>query len=232
VVPATYGLFLGETRRMHPEICKFISDSIYEGRLSSHPDCAKQEIQIVSRPDRLIDKGNGIVFSEVIHDNNIQKSEEEAERVVNIYKELKGSGYTDFYGKARKLMLEDFLFISPYNAQVRLIKSRLPTEARVGSVDKFQGQQAPVCVLSLASSFGEYGSRGLGFLLDRNRINVAISRAQCLAVVVADPRIAQTAGGSLEQIALLNLFCKLRALGHSQSALQNLKSTEKSGSRV
>lgn len=87
-------------------------------------------------------------------------------------------------------------------------KKRFPT-ARVGSVDRFQGQEAPVCILSLCSSYGEYGSRGLGFILDRNRINVAMSRAQCLAVVVADPRIAGSVPGSLDDMMLLNLFCKL-----------------------
>ena len=80
---------------------------------------------------------------------------------------------------------------------------------RVGSVDKFQGQEAPVCILSLCSSYGEYGSRGLGFILDRNRINVAISRAQCLAVVVADPRIAGTTPSTLDEMTLINLFCKV-----------------------
>jgi len=76
-------------------------------------------------------------------------------------------------------------------------------------VDKFQGQEAPVCVLSLCSSYGEYGSRGLKFILDRNRINVAISRAQCLAVVVADPRIASAEADSIEEMILINLFCKI-----------------------
>jgi len=94
---------------------------------------------------------------------------------------------------------------------VRALQAALPANARVGSVDKFQGQEAPVCILSLCSSYGEYGSRGLGFILDRNRINVAISRAQCLAVVVADPRIATTPAGSLDEMTLINLFCKLSA---------------------
>jgi uncharacterized protein len=76
-------------------------------------------------------------------------------------------------------------------------------------VDKFQGQQAPVCVLSLCSSYGEYGSRGLAFILDRNQINVAVSRAQCLAIVVADPRVAVAGAGSIDEMVLLNLFCKL-----------------------
>jgi uncharacterized protein len=79
-------------------------------------------------------------------------------------------------------------------------------------VDKFQGQEAPVCILSFCSSYGEYGSRGLAFILDKNRINVAISRAQCLAVVVADPRIAAAIPGSLDEMRLINLFCKLASL--------------------
>jgi uncharacterized protein len=77
-------------------------------------------------------------------------------------------------------------------------------------VDKFQGQQAPVCILSLCSSYGEYGSRGLAFILDRNRVNVAISRAKCLAIVVGDPRIGSAAADSIAEMMLVNLFCKLR----------------------
>jgi threonine/homoserine efflux transporter RhtA len=92
---------------------------------------------------------------------------------------------------------------------VQLVACVAIVGARVGSVDKFQGQEAPVCILSLCSSYGEYGSRGLAFILDRNRVNVAISRAQCLAVVVADPRIAATTPGSLDEMMLTNLFCKL-----------------------
>jgi len=114
-------------------------------------------------------------------------------------------------GTTRPLALNDVLFIAPYNAQVRALQAALPQGARVGSVDKFQGQEAPVCVLSLCSSYGEYGSRGLAFILDRNRINVAISRAQCLAVVVADPRIARATPGSLDEMMLINLFCKVAA---------------------
>ncbi|MGH7653541.1 MAG: C-terminal helicase domain-containing protein, partial [Gemmatimonadaceae bacterium] len=133
----------------------------------------------------------------------------EVERVKAIYAELVGRMYTPDKGSPRPLVLNDFLFVAPYNAQVRALEAVLPAGARVGSVDRFQGQEAPVCILSLCSSFGEYGSRGLSFILDRNRINVAISRAKCLAVVVADPRIAATAAGSLGEMRLLNLFCKL-----------------------
>jgi superfamily I DNA and/or RNA helicase len=209
VVPADYGLFLGESRRMHPSVCRFISESIYEGRLNSHADCAQQKIAMPPGAKGFVAKENGIIFSAIEHDGNIQQSDEEVERVKAIYNELLGRPYTASDGTTKPLAIEDFLFIAPYNAQVRALQAAFPAGARVGSVDKFQGQQAPVCILSLCSSYGEYGSRGLAFILDRNRINVAISRAQCMAVVVADPRIASTTASSLEEMKLINLFCKL-----------------------
>jgi uncharacterized protein len=209
VVPADYGLFLGESRRMHPSVCRFISESIYEGRLASHPDCAQQKIALTPNAQGIVAKESGIVFIGVEHDGDIQQSDEEVERVKAIYHEFLGRPYTASDGITKPLSLEDFLFIAPYNAQVRALQAALPAGARVGSVDKFQGQQAPVCILSLCSSYGEYGSRGLAFILDRNRINVALSRAKCLAVIVADPRIGSAAAGSIDEMRLINLFCKL-----------------------
>lgn len=211
VVPSDYGLFLGESRRMHPSVCRFISESIYEGRLNAYADCARQIIAVPANANGLITIESGIIFSGIEHDGDIQQSDEEVQRVCAIFKELFGRQYTDKDNKTQALALKDFLFIAPYNAQVRALQHALPDDARVGSVDKFQGQEAPVCILSLCSSYGEYGSRGLGFILDRNRVNVAISRAQCLAVVVADPRIAATPPGSLGEMTLINLFCKLSA---------------------
>jgi uncharacterized protein len=210
VVPPEIGLFLGESRRMHPLVCQFISDSIYEGSLHSHPDCARQKIAAPGRDGVLIDQEAGIAFSPVIHDGNVQQSDEEVQRVKSLFEELLGRPYTDKANVTRALELDDFLFIAPYNAQVRALQATLPAGARVGSVDRFQGQEAPVCIFSLCSSFGEYGSRGLGFILDRNRVNVAISRAKCLAVVVADPRIAHSPVHSIAEMTLLNLFCKLK----------------------
>lgn len=209
VVPADYGLFLGETRRMHPSVCRFISESIYEGRLGSHADCARQKIVVPPNTGGFITCESGIIFSGIEHDGNIQRSDEEVERVKAIYEEMLDRPYTAKDGTTKPLALEDFLFIAPYNAQVRALQAALPSGARVGSVDKFQGLEAPVCILSLCSSYGEYGSRGLAFILDRNRVNVAISRAKCLAIVVADPRIATTTAGSLNEMRLINLLCKL-----------------------
>lgn len=209
VVPPEQGLFLGESRRMHPEVCRFISDTVYEGRLHSHGDCSRQRIALPAGGGIHVTKESGIVFSGVAHDGNIQQSDEEVIHIKTLFDEMLGRDYTDKHGFTKKLELNDFLFIAPYNAQVRALQAALPDLARVGSVDKFQGQEAPVCIFSLCSSFGEYGSRGLGFILDRNRVNVAISRAKCLAVVVADPRIASSPVNSIDEMRLLNLFCKI-----------------------
>ncbi|MBA3961564.1 MAG: TM0106 family RecB-like putative nuclease [Chthoniobacterales bacterium] len=211
VVPSDLGLFLGESRRMHPDVCCFISESIYEGGLRSLPDCANQRITAPAANGALVTKECGIVFSPITHDGNVQQSPEEVERVKAIYTEVLGREYTASDQSTRPLELADFLFIAPYNAQVRALQAALPEGARVGSVDKFQGQEAPVCILSICSSYGEYGSRGLAFILNRSRINVAISRAKCLAIVVADPRIASSPAGSIAEMMLLNLFCKIVA---------------------
>lgn len=219
VVPPEYGLFLGESRRMHPSVCRFISESIYEGRLVSHPACAQQKIALPSGANNLITAESGIVFSGIEHDGDTQRSDEEVERVKDIYHDLQGRPYTAKDGTTRALTLEDFLFIAPYNAQVRALQAALPAGARVGSVDRFQGQEAPVCILSLCSSCSEYGSRGLSFILDRNRVNVAISRAQCLAIIVADPCISSTIPNSLDEMMLLNLFCKMTDASTSNRVL-------------
>jgi uncharacterized protein len=209
VVPTDLGLFLGESRRMHPNVSRFISESIYEGRLGSMPECVNQKIALPPSGGVLVKIESGIVFSGIEHDGDIQQSAEEVQLVKAIYNELLNQYFTDRDDKIKPLELGDFLFIAPYNAQVRALRSSLPKGARVGSVDKFQGQEAAVCILSMCSSYGEYGSRGLRFILDRARVNVAISRAKCLAIVVADPRIANAAAASIGEMKLLNLYCKL-----------------------
>jgi uncharacterized protein len=216
VVPPERGLFLGESRRMHPAVCGFISESVYEGRLRSIDDCGLQKIAVPAAAG-CIKHNSGVVFCGVEHDGNIQQSDEEVAKIVEIYGDLIGRDFTDSNGMTKPLELDDLLFISPYNAQVRALQNVLPAGARVGSVDKFQGQEAPVCILSMCSSFGEYGSRGLAFILDQNRMNVAISRAKCLAIVVGDSRIAGSDAGSLNEMRLLNLYCKIVRLDKIES---------------
>jgi uncharacterized protein len=193
---------------MHPEICQFISESVYEGRLTSAPQMALQRIEL-KPSNRLVAKEAGIQFIPVEHDGNVQASDEEIDHVLTIFQELIGSVYWDSAGKKRALSLADFLFVSPYNLQVNRLRDRLPDNARVGSVDKFQGQEAPVTVLSFGTSFRETGGRGLTFLLDQNRLNVAVSRAKCLVIVVGDPRIAHSEASSVEEMARINLYCRL-----------------------
>ncbi len=206
VVPPHLGVLLDTSWRMHPSICGFISETVYEGRLQADPST---EPRILS-PGRgtLIRQSSGILFSPVIHDGNSQSSREEAERILEITRELLASRLMTSDGP-RDVAISDILFVAPYNMQVRLLRELLPAGAKVGSVDKFQGQEAPIVILSLCASAGEYGSRGLGFILDRNRINVAISRAQTLAIVVSDPRIANADIGSVEEMRLVNVFCQL-----------------------
>jgi hypothetical protein len=205
-IPPELGIFLDRSYRMHPDVCSFISETVYEGRLRSIEDTARQRI-LINQGGVLLRKEAGVVFVGVEHEGNLQASDEEIELVMQVFQELLGRTYRSKDGLERPLLLEDFLFVSPYNLQVARLRARLPGGARVGSVDKFQGQEAPVTIFSLGSSFGEYGSRGLAFLLDRNRINVAISRAQCLAIVIGDPRIGLSEASSLEEVALVNLFC-------------------------
>ncbi len=215
-VPPDRGIFLETSWRMHPDVCRFISETVYEGRLHS---AKGNECQMVrpSESSTHITRGSGILFHPVSHVGNTQASDEEAEAVRDLANELLRSEFTDRNGKARLLRLDDILFVAPYNMQVRRLQEILPRGARVGSVDRFQGQEAPVVILSLCSSAGEFGSRGLGFVLDRNRLNVAISRAQSLAIVVADPKIAQTPGANVEDMRRINLFCKMLQLGTSKT---------------
>jgi len=105
----------------------------------------------------------------------------------------------------------DILVVTPYNMQVNLLKSVLPAGARVGTVDKFQGQEAAAVLVSMTTSTAEDVSRGLEFLYSRNRLNVAISRARCLAVVVASPKLLEARCSKIEQMKLVNTLCFARA---------------------
>lgn len=210
VVAPESGLFLGVSRRMHPDICTVVSDIAYEGRLAAHSDCAAQRVMLSAHADTDVDKETGIVFINVEHDGNIQHSPEEVNAIVQLTTGLLGRTLVAKDGSQRGITLDDILFIAPYNAQVRALRDALPEGARVGSVDKFQGLEAPICVLSMCSSYGEYGARGLQFILDTNRVNVAISRAQCLAIVVGDGRIGATSVHTLDEMKLLNAFCRIK----------------------
>ena len=115
--------------------------------------------------------------------------------------------WTDREGQTRPIGVDDILVVSPYNKQVNLLRTRLPEGARVGTVDKFQGQEAAVVLISMVTSSGDDLSRQIEFLYSRNRLNVAVSRARCLAVIVASPKLLETSCSTVEQLRLVNALC-------------------------
>jgi uncharacterized protein len=143
----------------------------------------------------------------VPHQDCRQKSEEESARVVEIVTSLLKQRWTNQDGATAPVTLEDIVVVSPYNIQVNHLQSLLPPGARVGTVDKFQGQEAAVVIVSMTTSSAEDCPRGMEFLFSRNRLNVAISRAQALAIVVASPQLLETSCATVEQLKLVNTLC-------------------------
>jgi predicted RecB family nuclease len=201
-VPEERGLFLECSWRMHPDVCGFISALAYENRLSSAPGRDRQRI------DSAGFSGTGLRFLAVQHSGNSQRSLEEGRAIgEQVQALLEGGVYTGVDGQPRPLAARDILVVAPYNMQVRCIREQLPEGVEVGTVDKFQGREAPVVFFSMASSTGQDVPRGLEFLFSRNRFNVAISRAQALAVVVCSPRLLDVRCRSVEQMRLVNALC-------------------------
>jgi len=199
------GVFLDRTFRMVPPLCAFVSDLAYDGRLAAAPDCAMQRIDAVGW------HGAGLRYVPVSHDGNGQSSPEEADAVAEVIAGLLGGTFTACDGTTRTLTLADILVVSPYNAQVSLVRAELRARfgdgVRVGTVDKFQGQEAPVVIYTLAASSAEDAPRGADFLLEENRFNVAVSRGRALAVLVCSPRILATPCSSVEQLGAVAAFC-------------------------
>jgi uncharacterized protein len=201
-VPPDRGLFLSCTWRMHPDVCRFISETSYEGRLHAVPACERQRIDSPGLA------GTGLRWLPVEHAANRGASVEEADRIAAELELLVGGTFTDCDGRARRLGWDDVLVVTPYNAQVRCLRARLGPHARIGTVDKFQGQEAPVVFFSMATSSGDDLPRNLEFLFSRNRLNVAISRAQALAVLVASPKLLEIRCRTIEQMRMVNALCR------------------------
>ena len=207
-VPPDRGLFLESTYRMHPDICLFVSELSYESRLFSVEQCEQQQI-LGAGPLA----GSGLRWLPVEHTSNKLSSEEEAAAVVSCYTALVGSRWIDQHGHELDLTTDDVLVVAPYNAQVHAIGRLLPAGAHVGTVDKFQGQQAAAVIVSMATSSADEAPRGLEFLLSANRLNVAVSRARALAVVVASPTLLATKCRTVRQMQLVNGLCRYAELG-------------------
>jgi uncharacterized protein len=197
------GLFLERTWRMHPVICGFVSDTFYGGRLTPHEGCARQSVSSDGW------SGAGLRFLPVEHEGNGQRSTEEAVAVAReVETLLHGGSLTTFEGERRPIEPRDILVVAPFNMQVRCLRERLPAGVEVGTVDKFQGREGAVVFFSMASSSGEDVPRGLEFLFSPNRLNVAISRARCLAVIAASPRLLEARCRTVEQMQRVNLLCR------------------------
>ena len=204
-IPPDLGLFLEHTYRLHPDVARFTSEAFYDGKLVSKPGLEHQAIH-GPRPMR----GSGLRYVEADHVGADSLSRSEALQVAGIVRALvdSGSTWTDEKGAVHPLTYRDVLIVAPYNAQVGQIASLLPLEARVGTVDKFQGQEAPISIYSMTTSTPEDAPRGMDFLYSRNRLNVATSRARCIAVVVAEPALLRVRARTPEQMRLANALCQ------------------------
>lgn len=205
-IPANDGVFLPVTFRMHPSVCGFISDAVYDGRLHCAEGVEQRRLVLDGTHHPLL-APTGIRFAGVEHSGNAQSSVEEAALVAELYASLLGQRVTMNQDPPRLITTEDILVVCPYNLQVNLLQQRLGPAARVGTVDKFQGQEAAVTIVSMATSSSEELPRDIAFLFSKNRLNVAISRAKCLAIVVASPELLSIRCQSPEQMALVNTLC-------------------------
>lgn len=201
------GVFLAETYRMHPNINKFVSELFYENRLQSKDHLDQQQI-VGSKYD-----GAGLNLEAVTHVGNTSSSSEEVEKVVEIVEHLILGKVRFINEKGEEAILSesDIKIITPYNAQVQAIKQRLPN-FEIGTVDKFQGQEAPVIIYSVATSSLEEAPRGMEFLFSPNRFNVAVSRARTRFIMVANPAIFEAECKSPHHIKLANAFCRFKEL--------------------
>lgn len=210
-IPVEHGIFLPETRRLRPSLCQFISEAFYEGRLMAHESTLDRQLTLedTDLPNE------GIVMIPAEHEGCSQKSVVEGEIIQTRYYELLGQSFPEADGIVRAITKEDILVVTPYNVQVNYLQTLLPEGARVGTVDKFQGQEAAIALISMVTSNIETLPRNIEFLYSPNRLNVALSRAQCLAVVVMNPRLLEIPCTTIAQMQLVNTFCRLASVADS-----------------
>ncbi len=205
-VPANMGIFLTRTYRMHPNINAFISENFYENKLLTD---ISAESRKVNYPKNFFINNDGIHTILMDHIDCSQTSEAEFKKIDEIIKKLLGQKFIDSDKTERPLMISDFLIISPYNAQVNFLLERLPKGTRCGTIDRFQGQEAPITIISMTSSDVENLPRDKSFFFNRNRLNVAVSRAQCSSIILFNPNLLESAPTDYEQFKLINNFQKL-----------------------
>jgi len=202
-MPAGAGLLLDETWRMHPDLCRFTSETFYDGKLHGIDGLDRQQI---------IGSRSGLRVVEVPHQGNTNASPEEAREVARLTAQLTSQIWRDKQENQRPVTPADILIVTPYNAQIRAIQAALTTSGqtgfKVGTVDKFQGREAPVVIYSMATSSADQAPRGMEFLYDLHRLNVATSRAQALAIIVASPDLIRVSCRTPQQMILANALCR------------------------
>jgi uncharacterized protein len=204
-MPLDRGLFLEHTWRMHPQLTTFTSTAFYDGRLESRDHLS---VQALLGPEPLRGVGPRLLPAE--HAGNDNVATEEARQVAALASTLVEGGATwiDQDGAEQPIGWQQILVVAPYNAQVGEIRRHLPARARVATVDKFQGQEAPISIYSMTTSSPELAPRGMRFLYSRNRLNVATSRARCVAVIVCSPDLLRVRARTPEQMRLANALCR------------------------
>ncbi len=203
-VPEDKGILLNVTRRLHPKLCSFISEAIYDGRLVADKSTEKRKLVLSPLGNAAI-KEAGLSFVAVEHEGCTQSSKAEVEAIRGLVSShLQQKISRD--GTESKLSLSDILVVAPYNLQVKLLKQTLPDGMKIGTVDKFQGQEAPIVIVSMTTSRGVDAPRGTQFLFNPNRFNVAVSRAQCLAIVVHGAALMDGSWTKIDDLYRLNLL--------------------------
>jgi uncharacterized protein len=207
-MPDDAGLFLAETHRMHPALCRFSSEVFYDDRLDGIPAL---KLQMLSCPSSEA-LAPGLRVVPVPHEGNSNASPEEADEVVRLVQALLTCEWTDTEGSQRPTGAEDVLVVTPFNAQIRQIERALARvgieDVRVGTVDKFQGREAPAVIYSMASSSADDAPRAMEFLFDLHRLNVATSRARAAALIVASPDLVRVFCRTPRQMVLANALCR------------------------
>ncbi len=210
-IPPNRGIFLATTWRMHPAVCGFISEAVYDGQL--HPEAGNvHRTLVLNGGAHPLLRPAGIVHMPIQHQGCAQRSDEEAALVKDLFESALQQKYTDKQGRIHPMTSENILVVAPYNVQVNLLRQVLPEGARVGTVDKFQGQEAEVVIVSMTTSGEADLPRNIEFLFSKNRLNVAVSRAKCLAVVIANPALMAIRCRTPEQMALVNTLCWLASV--------------------
>jgi uncharacterized protein len=199
VVPADRGVFLERTWRMHDDITAYTSELFYEGKLLPVEGLSRQTV--LGSGDFA---GSGLRWVPIKHDGNTNQSAEEARAVARIWNQLVGQEWVDADGARWPIEPEDIVIVSPFNAHRLLIKGLLGEDARIGTVDKFQGQEAPISIYTMATSRPEDAPRGMNFLCNLHRLNVATSRARALAIVVASDKLLDVVPKTPDQLRMAN----------------------------